>query len=58
MKNKLKPLAYLCLLGILIAGILFSTGTITGPILNLVAIICTVGWFTLRLWPTGKPKDN
>jgi hypothetical protein len=51
MKRKLNPIAYLFLLGILIAGILFSTGTITGPTLNLVAIICTIGWFTLRLWP-------
>lgn len=54
MKLNLKTLAYLCLPGILIAGILFATGTITAPTLNLSVLILTIGWFTLRLWPTRK----
>ncbi len=58
MKRILKAIAYLCLLGILIAGILFAAGRISGPTLNTVAIILTIGWFALRLWPVGDDDPS
>jgi hypothetical protein len=51
MKNILVLIAYLCLAGILVAGILFAAGVIGGATLNTVAIVLTIGWFALRLWP-------
>ncbi|MCC5804687.1 MAG: hypothetical protein JJU00_00035 [Opitutales bacterium] len=60
MKPVLKAIAYLCLLGILTAGILFAAGRISGPALNTTALILTVGWFALRLIAAGAtdPRED